>query len=211
VQKFNVKLIVPVLPVRTVRTGTIVPVRSYWYFHFYVTEYIVEKYFLYRYDRTGTYRYDRTGTSRFNLATGTRVIFAHPIEIQNTFVRKNRATAKARRVRTSQKRPAEKRRGRARRLVRSSRASRCAHRNKSRGGTRARRSACFVTRARSGLGAVDKNTAQTRKCRNSRDREIWALRRTARGSLDVGFHAPLILVEYARARSLLRWMACQSW
>ena len=47
-----------------------------------MTEYIVEKYFLYRYDRTGTYRYDRTGSSRFNLATGRRVIFAHPIEIQ---------------------------------------------------------------------------------------------------------------------------------
>ena len=89
-QKFNVKLIVPVLPVLPVlpvRTGTIVPVRSYWYFHFYVTEYIVEKYFLYRYDRTGTYRYDRTGSSRFNLATGRRVIFAHPVEIQNMCVR----------------------------------------------------------------------------------------------------------------------------
>jgi hypothetical protein len=75
-------------------------------------------------------------------------------------------------VRTSRKRPAEKRRGRARRLMRSSRASRCAHRNKSRGGTRARRSACFVTRARSGLGAVDQNTARTQIRRKSRDRDL---------------------------------------
>lgn len=57
---------------------------------------------------------------------------------------------------TSLKRPEESRSERARRTLRTARASRCAHRSTSRGRTRARRSArrsvYFATRARSGSG-----------------------------------------------------------
>ena len=50
-------------------------------------------------------------------------------------------------------------------MLRTARASRCAHRNTSRGRTRARRSACFATRARSGSdrpGLARARIAETR-------------------------------------------------
>ena len=51
-QKFNVKLIVPVLPVRTVRTGTIVPVQKIFLYNVFSHIKMEIPVRSYRYDRT---------------------------------------------------------------------------------------------------------------------------------------------------------------